>query len=238
MIIVAFLLPLALYFLALAWVNRRPRPVVVAGTWDFVGVLFAVSGFLLFGGPAVLSSLSERWRTVWLLGETSPLPAGLDRYREVWLLVAAAYFLLVVVGSAVVLAGRRRLTCVYNVDPADVEATLDDACRRLGLTPLRSGSLYLFRFASDPTSPTPRPGEPHVILEVDSSAALQNVSLRWEPHDSPLRAAVEAELRERLARTPAPNHEVSAWCNLVGTALLMFSLFVLVVLLARNFMAR
>ena len=238
MIIVAFLLPLALYFLALAWVNRRPRPVVVAGTWDFVGVLFAMSGFLLVGGPAMLSSLSERWRTVWLLGETSSLPAGLDRYREIWLLVAVGYFSFVVVVSGIVLARRRRLTCVYNVDPPDVEAALDDACRRLGLAPVRSGSLYLFGFTSDSASATPRPDEPHAILEVDSSAALHNVSLQWEPHDSPLRSAVEAELRERLARTPAPEGEISAWFNLAGTALLMLSLFVLVVLLARNFMAR
>jgi hypothetical protein len=238
LIIVAFLLPLALYFLALAWVNRRPRPVVISGTWDFVGVLFAMSGFLVVGGPAMLSSLSERWRKVWLLGETSSLPTGLDRYREIWLLAAAAYFLLVVGVSAAVLARRRRLTCVYNVDPPDVDAALDAACRRLGLEPVRSGSLYLFGFTSDSATATPRPDEPHAILEVDSSAALQNVSLQWEPHDSPLRAAVEAELRERLARTSAPVHEVSAWCNLAGTALLMFSAFVLVVLLARNFMAR
>ena len=238
MIIAAFLLPLALYFLALAWVNRRPRPVVVAGTWDFVGVLFATSGFLLVGGPALLSSLSERWRWVWLLGETSSLPAGLDRYREIWILGAAAYFLLVVGVSAAVLAGRRRLTCVYNVDPPNVEVALDDACRRLGLAPVRSGSLYLFGFTSDSATATPRPDEPHAILEVDSSAVLQNVSLHWEPHDSPLRSAVEAELRERLARTPAPEGEISGWFNLAGTALLMLSLFVLVVLLARNFMAR
>ena len=35
-----------------------------------------------------------------------------------------------------------------------------------------------------------------------------------------------------------PENEVSAWCNLVGTALLVFSLFVLVVLVARNFLMR
>lgn len=238
MIIVAFLLPLSLYFLALSWVNRQSRPVVVAGTWDFVGLLFATSGFLFFGGPAVLSSVSDRWRTLWLLGDASSLPVGLDRYREVWMLFAAGYFLLVVVVSGLVLARRRRLTCVYNVEPADVEAALDSACRRLGLAPTRSGTLYLFGFGGESASPTPNAVGPNAILEVESSTAFQNVSLRWEPHDSPLRSALEAELRERLTRTPAPTHEVSAWCNLLGTALLVFSLFVLVVLLARNFLGR
>jgi hypothetical protein len=241
LIIVAFLLPLALYFLALSWVNRQPRPVVVAGTWDFVGLLFAASGFLLVGGPAILSSVNDRWRTLWLLGESSSLPSGLDGYREVWMLFAVAYFLVIVVGSGIVLARRRRLTCVYNVEPADVEAALDDACRRLGIVPIRSGDLYLFGFSSDPLTspmPRPRPDEPNAILEVESSPAMKHVSLRWEPHDSPLRAALEADLRERLGRTAAPDHEVSAWCNLVGTALLVFSLFVLVVLVARNFLMR
>ena len=237
MILVAFLLPLSLYFLALSWVNRRPQPVVVAGTWDFVGLLFAASGFLLVGGPAMLSSVSDRWRTAWLLGEFGSISEGLDGFREVWMLFAVAYFLVVVVGSWIVLARRRRLTCVYNVEPADVETALGDACRRLGLKPVRSGDLYLFGFGGDPPV-FPRPGEPNAILEVESSPALKHVSLRWEPHDSPLRAALEADLRERLGRAAAPDHEVSAWCNLLGTALLVFSLLVLVALVARNFLTR
>ena len=241
MIIVAFLLPLSLYFLGLSWVNRQPRPVVVAGTWDFVGLLFAASGFLLVGGPAVLSSFNERWRMVWLLGDSASLPDGLDGYRELWVLFASAYFLVIVAGSAALLISRRRLTCIYNVDPVDVEAGLEDAYKRLGVSPIRTGDLFLFGFDDDPTGspmPRPRPGDPHAILEVESSGALKHVSLHWEPHDSPLRAALEADLRERLGRTAAPDHDAAVWCNMVGTTLLMLSVFVLVLLIARQFFLR
>ena len=241
MILVAFLLPLSLYFLALSWVNRRPRPVVVAGTWDFVGLLFSASGFLLVGGPAVLSSFNERWRTLWMLGDPGSVPESLEGYREVWMLLALAYFVIVVVGAGIVLARRRRLTCVYNVEPVDVETGLEDACNRLGLTPLRSGNLYLFGFAQSPTTsamPQPRADEPSAILEVESSNVLKHVSLRWEPHDSPLRAALEADLREQLERTVAPEHDAAVWCNLIGTALLVFSLFVLGLLVAWAFFRR
>ena len=241
MIIVAFLLPLSLYFLALSWVNRQSRPVVVAGTWDFVGLLFASSGFLLVGGPAVLSSFNERWRKVWLLGESGSLPDNLDGYRELWMLLAAVYFLLIVVGSGAMLMHRRRLTCIYNVEPMDVEAGLEDACKRLGVSPIRTGNLFVFGFANDPTvspMPQPRPGEPHAILEVESSGSMKHVSLRWEPHDSPLRATLESDLCERLDRTAAPVHDASVWCNLLGTTLLLVSLFVLVVLVARQYFLR
>ena len=67
---------------------------------------------------------------------------------------------------------------------------------------------------------------------------MKHVSLHWEPHDSPLRAALEADLRERLQRTAAPDHDASVWCNLLGTTLLLVSLFVLVVLVARQYFLR
>ena len=57
--VLVFLFPLAIYCLIVSLLNRRPRPVMVSGTWDFAGVLFAVSGFLLLGGPVMLTSLSE-----------------------------------------------------------------------------------------------------------------------------------------------------------------------------------
>src|SRR5438552_1264056 len=124
LIFVAFLLPLAVYLLALGWINRQPRPILVSGTWDFVGLLFAASGFLLFGGPAVLSALNERWRLLWLLGETGGVSDGLDRARDLWVLLAVLYFGAVVAGCAWVFLKRRQLTCIYNVEPAIAETAL------------------------------------------------------------------------------------------------------------------
>src|SRR5437016_2779703 len=84
LIFVVFLLPLAVYLLLLGHINRQPRPVVVSGTWDFIGVLFAGSGFLLFGGPAILTSLGESWRMFWLLGETNVTRDSLAAQWSFW----------------------------------------------------------------------------------------------------------------------------------------------------------
>ncbi len=52
-----FLFPLAVYCSVLGLVNRRLQPLMISGVWDFVGVLCATSGFLLFVGPYLLSGL-------------------------------------------------------------------------------------------------------------------------------------------------------------------------------------
>jgi hypothetical protein len=51
------LFPLAVYCLILAGINRRDRPLVVRGVWDFAGVLAALSGILLWTGPVLLQHL-------------------------------------------------------------------------------------------------------------------------------------------------------------------------------------
>ena len=98
MIFVAFFVPLAIYLLVLGHINRQPRPLIISGIYDFAGLLFAVSGFLLCGGPAVLSSLNERWRMFWLLGEGRL--AGLGMAQHFSLVLALFYFVVVVAGSA------------------------------------------------------------------------------------------------------------------------------------------
>ncbi len=89
-----FFLPLSLYCFYLAALNRSPRAVILSGVWDVVGVLGALSGFLLFGGPAILSGLYEQWRISWLLG-------NFERLREIrgdwhgWIMLFGAYFVAV-----------------------------------------------------------------------------------------------------------------------------------------------
>lgn len=185
MIFLLFFLPVAVYLLVLAWINRQPRPVVVAGTWDFVGVLLAASGFLFFGGPAVLSTLHERWRRFWLFGEGYPAE-GLDSLRQGWALLAALYFLAVIGGAGMVLWRRRAFTAVYNADPRAVEQALVSSCDQLGLNPIRSGDLYVFGLLLDgwtqprqprhpelqgPHGRSGRPGEPSAAMLSGSEAA-------------------------------------------------------------------
>ena len=259
MIFVAFLVPLALYLLLLGWVNRQPRPMFVSGPIDFVGVLFAASGFLLVGGPAALSAANENWRMFWLLGETaSPAEGALEAPRQAWMIVAGLYFVVVVAVCAVVLWRRRAITCVYNVEPAAVDSALAEACARLGLAPIRSGGLYVFGLSAGPGEVRhpegiqaphvrPRSGQAPVrseeyggqsgILEVEPFEAMKHVTLRWEPADTPLRAAVEGELERRLAAAGSPYHETAGWLGLMGSSLLVLSAAVLFVLVLRRLMA-
>jgi hypothetical protein len=147
LILLAFFLPLACYLLVLGHINRRRRPLLVSGTWDLIGLLMASSGFLLFGGPAVLSSLHERWRLFWLFGQTGEV--GGDTAWILWILLWGLYFVAVVGGIAFLFWRQRNLTCVYNVDPAVLEHALNDVCEQFGLEPVRSGNLFLFGLSVD-----------------------------------------------------------------------------------------
>jgi hypothetical protein len=270
LIFVAFLVPVALYLLILGYINRQPRPMIVSGTWDFIGALFASSGFLLCGGPAVLSSLSERWRAFWLLGEGSTVEA-LSTAGTIELVLAVLYFLLVIGIAALVLWRRRGLTSIYNVEAAGVEETLVEICSQLGLEPIRSGNLFVFGLSLETQRPRSAHAEavqapPHfpvtqpqdasgtseetgrtaadkslgqsAILEVESFNAFKHVTLHWEPHDSPLRAVLEAELDNRLGVTPAPYHDTGLWMTLAGFALLALSMLIVFGLVLRSLLVR
>ena len=92
---VLLLPPLALYLMLLGWINRRSRPVLMAGTWEFTGVLFAVSGFAPLGGPAFLGSLDEQSRCFWLLGQTDATKAATGGDWTIWIAVRLGYYLVV-----------------------------------------------------------------------------------------------------------------------------------------------
>lgn len=224
MIFVAFLVPIGLYLLALGQINRRARPLVVSGPMDFAGVLFAASGFVVLGGPAALTALHERWRVWWVLGDPGAPREPLDLYRPYWALAAFGYFLAVVAVCAWQFMRARALTSIYNVETDSVREALYDACVALGLSPAVSGDLYVFG----------RPDGPEcVTLELEPFDALKHVTLRWQPHDSPLRSAVEAELGRRLNAVGAPFHEGGLWLTTAGLFALVVALLILVVLTIR-----
>jgi hypothetical protein len=246
LILLAFLLPLGVYLLALGLVNRRPRPVLVGGVWDFIGLLFAASGFILFGGPAALSGLEERWRLYWLLGQRPGAASGAGEGWPLWALLSGAYFVVVVAGCALLLARRRRLTAIYNVAPPALQQVLDDVFCGLGLDPMRSGNLFLFGLAAAkgegtsaphepfqgphnrlPNAPT-RPERPDLageaaVLEVETFPALNHATLCWDPADTPLRREVENGLARLLRGVPAPPSEFGGWMVLAGSTLVGFT---------------
>ena len=132
LIFLAFVVPLAVYCLILSVINRRHHPVIVAGSWDFAGVLFAASGFLLLGGPAILTGLYEQWRLAWLLGQTRYLQ-GIGENWSFWITLWLLYFAVVGTVSALVLGRRRTQTSIYNIEPAVFGEVLTQVLDRLGL---------------------------------------------------------------------------------------------------------
>ena len=175
--------------------------------------------------------------------EHGPL-ADLAWQSWLWVLPSVLYFLIVVVGAALVFRSQRRLTAVYNADPGLIQSCIAQACKQLGLEPARSGNLFVFgvepsiRLPADSdagiqTAPLPKTIEQlrafrheTVVLEVEPFAPMRHVTLRWDPPQSPLRRQVEMHLEKVLAETPAQPSELGGWLTISGITL--FGLTVIV----------
>lgn len=204
------LLPLSAYLLALGLVHRRREPLVVPGVLDGLGLVFGLSGFFLFCGPLILRRVGDRLMLDWLATSNAGVlgPAQVERLLGLLYVVAVACLV------AYLFARQRHLTGVYNAEPEQVEAALDAAFDRLGLSPVRSGRLLYF-----PRPDGPADGEVAAVLEVEPFAAFRHVTLRWDPAASPLRDRVEAELVEALADEATEPGDVGYWLLLAGVFL-------------------
>jgi hypothetical protein len=250
LILLAFFFPVAIYLIVLGLVNRSRHPLPISGIWDGIFLLFGVSGFLLFAGPAVLSGLSERWRLFWLLGKgDAPLaePRGAWQF---WIFLSFLYFVLIVGGTAYYLWRQRRFTAIYNADAEQIEHVVSEICEQLEVHPVRSGGLFVFGLSlgksperravvgeplqaphlgittvSAPHEPLPIASdrilsEQTAILEVEDFPLMRHVTLRWDPAASPLRQTMETELRRRLVEATAYDHALGSWLLTLGSTLL------------------
>jgi hypothetical protein len=138
------LLPLALYCLFLAWLNGSRRAWIVPGAWDFAGVLFALAGFLIAGGPFILTSINEPWRAFWLRGLRGAPNLDADHLMT-YMVLGLGYFGAVVGISIYILLRRRFSTSIYNVDADSFESVLVQVMDGLGLRWVRSGDLVCWR---------------------------------------------------------------------------------------------
>jgi hypothetical protein len=109
-------LPLALYLLYLGLgVNRRPRPAVVSGPRNFLGLAAALSGFLLLG-PAS-----------WIAFPFRSFGAG-----AYWVAYALYLVVLAFAGWRLHIRARRQLV-VLNVNPHEFAEVLPEALDGLGV---------------------------------------------------------------------------------------------------------
>jgi hypothetical protein len=167
-----FLFPLAAYCLCLAMINNRPQPTMVAGPWDFAGVLFATSGFLLVGGPAAMSAFHTRSRIALAQGQVPNPSSLLEGNWTFWVLLWALYFAVVLGGAVILLRRRQPVTVIYNILPEALDEALARVLAQLRLQATWVGNrLFLSatseRLTADSSNATiqPAPRYPDGLLK-------------------------------------------------------------------------
>ena len=189
--------PLAGYLLWLTVVVRRDRPTVVAGHWDFAGLLAGLSGFILFGGVLLLSLTQSNFRFL-TRGNFEALGAAWEQEKTSWAFVAGGYLVLVVGGAYVTLAARRRTLVVYNVEPERFEGLLAEVFDHLGRPVERRGNQWVSGFP---------------LCELDPFRGGKTVTLRWLADDRLLFQDVERHVRDAVRTVVTPENPAGRWLS-------------------------
>jgi hypothetical protein len=216
------LFPLMLYCLFLAGLNNRPRPTLVPGPWDFAMAILATAGFWMIGGPVVLAGLREQTKIVFLRGSFATIRDHFHVTNWPWTLLWAAYFVLVVAGSAWILRRRRAVTVLYHIDGESAHAAIEAALAGSGWTWARQSNAYVIA------------GNSRAVLDVAVAPILRTVALRWSPGGEAFHERFDAALTEVLADHVSSESPVVGW--LLTVAIVLFALMVFCVVLFVVFM--
>lgn len=203
------LAPLALYLFRLAQVTRRDHPTVVSGSWDFVGLVAGLSGFILFGGGLLLSLLQSNMR-YWMRGNFEAFRAAWGQDKVSWIIIAAVYLLVVIGIVGLTLVGRRRSLVVYNVEPDAFEAVVAEVFEHLGKPVERRGDIWSH-------------GEP--LFALDSFSRGRTVTLRWLSSDEVLFREADRLLREALQSVFTRPNPTTRWLMAIAGGLGFWSVF-------------
>jgi hypothetical protein len=247
LLLALFLFPIAIYCTVLGMINRRTQPLMVSGSWDFVGVLLATSGFLLFVGPALLSgTFRQSLRDLPFQRDGASLGGAISEMWAAWWVAWLLYYLVVLGGAALLVWTRRDTTVIYNIDPQTFEMVLSRTADRLGLDMERRGHRLYFsagpgprslesslanQVTADPKLLTPAPPplvrlpSAPVIVDVESFTMLSNVSLHWRSCSPEARADLERELGTALSEVLTADNPAGTW--LLGIAAFLFLLIML-----------
>ncbi len=242
-----FLVPVAFYCLVLAVLNRRSHPTMVTGSWDFLGLLFAASGFLLFAAPALLRGFFERILRDMTFADEGPSRDAVGVVISLQTVTWAFYYVLVLGGGLLLAWLRRGKTVVYNVAPEELERALERALARMGLTFTRSGSRLVIGVApqaepaedllsavsaaplNGPVNPARAPSSAgEAAVDVEPFAAMWNATLHWRSDTGDLRGPVEMQLARELREVPSYDNPVGTW--LLGVSGFLFALVFMIVM--------
>jgi hypothetical protein len=229
----------------LAAVNRRVQPALVNGAWDFLGLLFAVSGVLLFALPVLVFGIFRQMLDEQLFGDKGPSPEGAGHVQLQWRLAWGAWWALVLGGCALLVWLRRRKTVVYNVAPADFDRAFEQALARLQLTATRSAGRTVIVPAPRPddfleavtAAPPPHAAAPALrvlppsgaaVVDVEAFPSLYNVTLHWRDAAPALRQEIETALATELREVRTDDNPAGGW--FLGVAGFLFAVIFLVMM--------
>lgn len=244
-LLLVFLVPVALYCLVLAGINRG-RPIMVSGIADLIGLLFALSGFLFLVGPEILRGFFERAM------ESIPLDTESKEYDDLlwnvgiaWQAIWVAYYGILIVGIGVAFWLQRNKTSIYNIDLLSFERAFSQTLTRLGLKAQRSGKAYLLTTAD--YEPSAVGDDQHggsnlaareATLEFEYFPALCHLTLRWNGDAGPLREEAEAGLVSALSEADTPDNPAALWFLGVGGSLIGMIFVILVLLMLMLYLTR
>ena len=241
------LAPIAVYCLFLATLNRRLRPVLVRGHWDFVGLLCAGSGFLLVVVPGLIVNFYLRSLRQAAEGRNISVAEAIHELWTEWWWVWLVYYATLIVGAGALWRWRTQKSLVYNIHPEQFDRVLAavieqrglDGCRVAGRWTLRErNDLEAAELAGAPANSPPAQALPAVacrgvIFDVDAFPSMSHVTLHWREHEPSLRDEIELGLSRRLQEVATYENPAAAW--FLGASGLLFGLlFLIVVVLILN----
>ena len=225
------LMPLALYFLFLAFLNQRAHPTILSGPWDYTCVLLGLSGFLLLGGPVLLATFDSNWRSYWFSGNFNRVQEVWHTNGMIWSTLALCYLLLLGGVIGIFMNLRRKVTVIYNLEASDLEErlfavteSLSFDCRRvLGGFEIASRSSRRGILAGDsskePEQESEKTRSPREIsrrgeiafVQIQTFSFLHHATLRWQDSHSLLRQQIENELVKSFLTVESPANPAGGW---------------------------
>jgi hypothetical protein len=234
------LMPLSIYLLFLAYLNQRHRPTMVSGPWDFAGVLLGLSGFIVVGGPMLLSMLDSAWRSHLFRGNFAQVRAMWSANNVVWSAIATAYAVVLITGVSLFMYLRRKVTVIYNVDAVGMEDSLIGVLDALGINWRRvaggfelggrkRSAVIIDDDVATPDAVTSRRLPQDLagltaFVQFDAFPSLRHASLRWYDYDPPLRCEIELQLEKFFSTTESPDNPAGGWFMTAAVALFFIML--------------
>ena len=231
----ACLFPVCIYCLFLAMLHQRRHPTLMSGAWDFVGVLLALSGFLIFGTTVFLLSFQPAGREFLLHGGT---PADVRRIgaqgSPMIVLLWFLFYASLASSFAYMIWHRRAFSVIYNITPAETEHVLLRVVENAHMQAMRRGRRWYigaeehlerksaaFESSSLRAAAVAPQVVPQAVLEVHGSPLMRTVSIFWRSYRDEARQELQAELERELDQFPCSSGATAGWLITVASALFL-----------------